>query len=82
MSTWQLQEAKAQFSSVVKQALSKGPQEITVHGKPAVVLISQALYEKLSHATIPFVDFMQQSPLKGVKLNIKRDRSLTREIDL
>ncbi len=36
--TWSLQEAKAKFSEVVRLAQSEGPQTVTVHGKPAVVI--------------------------------------------
>jgi prevent-host-death family protein len=35
---WSLQEAKAKFSQVVKLAQSDGPQTITVHGKPVVII--------------------------------------------
>ena len=39
--SWQLQDAKARLSEVVKLAQSEGPQAITVHGKPAAVLVSR-----------------------------------------
>ncbi len=41
MHAWQLQDAKARLSEVVKAASLHGPQEITLHGKPAVVVISK-----------------------------------------
>ena len=44
--TWQLQEAKNQLSRVVDLALSEGPQTITRHGKPAVVLVDAAQYAR------------------------------------
>ena len=37
---WQLQEAKNQLSAVVNRALAEGPQTITRHGKPAVVVVA------------------------------------------
>ena len=40
MSSWQLQEAKARLSELVKSAEHEGPQEITVHGRPAAVVLS------------------------------------------
>ena len=43
-STWQLQDAKAQFSEVVRQAESRGPELISVREKPAAVVLSQAAY--------------------------------------
>jgi prevent-host-death family protein len=38
--TWKLQDAKAQFSEVVRRARSEGPQRVTVHGKDSVVVVS------------------------------------------
>ena len=44
---WQLQEAKARLSELVKSAQQKGPQQITVHGKPAAVVLSCTDYDRL-----------------------------------
>jgi prevent-host-death family protein len=35
---WPLQKAKNEFSRVVDRALSEGPQTVTRHGKPVVVV--------------------------------------------
>ena len=35
---WSLQDAKAKFSEVVRRAQTEGPQTVTVHGAPAVVI--------------------------------------------
>jgi prevent-host-death family protein len=43
---WQLQEAKNKLSEVIRCARTEGPQEITVRGEPAVVVISAEEYEK------------------------------------
>jgi prevent-host-death family protein len=45
-STWQLQEAKSRFSELVETVLLKGPQTVTKHGKPAVVVISAEEYQR------------------------------------
>lgn len=83
MSDWQLQEAKARLSELVKVAESEGPQYITVHGEPAVVVISQKDYEKLTHPKTSFIEFLTKSPLKGVKIQFNRDSSKTRgDLDL
>ena len=42
MQMWQMQEAKARLSEVVKCAETIGPQNITVHGQPVAVVISHA----------------------------------------
>ena len=72
MRTWQLQEAKAKLSELVTNALSKEPQQITVHGKPAVVIISTEDYERLTHKKQSFLQLIRRSPLVGVKLDITR----------
>jgi hypothetical protein len=36
---WKLQDAKARFSQVVREALEHGPQRVTLHGKDAVVIL-------------------------------------------
>lgn len=82
MHTWQLQEAKARLSNVIKDAASKGPQNITVHGKPVVVIISIKEYDKLTKEKPSFVKFMRKSPLVGVKIDLTRDISKCREIKL
>ena len=51
MGTWQLQEAKARLSEVIKKADKEGPQSITVHGYPTAVVISRKEYEQLKHKT-------------------------------
>lgn len=82
MDRWQLQEAKARLSEVVKEAATKGPQEITVRGEPAAVVLSRADYERLIHAKPRFVEFLRSSPLVGVKLKITRDKSTDRAVAL
>jgi prevent-host-death family protein len=88
--SWQLQEAKARLSELVKKATSEGPQEITVHGKPAVVVMSREAYEKLrsggkkgTSKKSTFLEFMRASPLVGVKLDLRRSKDATwRKLDL
>jgi antitoxin Phd len=82
MSSWQLQDAKARLSEVVKKATLEGPQHITLHGEPAAVVLSAADYQRLKKQPMRFVDFIRSSPLKGVELDLTRDRSAPREIGL
>ena len=81
MASWQLQEAKARFSEVVKSAENEGPQEITVHGRAAAVVLSAQAYARLrGDAGGTLVDFMRKSPLYGADdLEFERDRSPTRK---
>jgi prevent-host-death family protein len=81
---WQLQEAKARLSALIKLADTQGPQEITVRGEAAAVLLSRADYDRLSRQrkvrNLP--DFLLSSPLAGLDLDFERDRSLTRDDSL
>ncbi len=80
MNRWQLQEAKACLSEVIRKAAKDGPQEITVHGAPTAVVISNEEYERLKHPKGSFVKFMRRSPLYGLELDLRRDQTLTREV--
>ena len=46
---WSLQDAKNSFSAVVEAASKGTPQTVTKRGKPAVVVLSVAEYERLAH---------------------------------
>lgn len=82
MHNWQLQEAKARLSELVNRATSDGPQHITLHGKPVVVVLSEKEYNRLRKPKVSFLAFISQSPLKGIKLDLKRDKSPNRDIEL
>ena len=45
---WQLQDAKNQLSRVVVDAKEHGPQTITVHGRPAAVVLSVEEFRRLA----------------------------------
>ena len=47
MSDWQLQVVKNKFSELVRRAREEGPQTVTVHGKPAVVVVDAAEFARL-----------------------------------
>jgi prevent-host-death family protein len=82
MSGWQLQTAKSQFSELVKRAQSDGPQQITVHGKPVAMVISQDLFEKLSSSDESLFDFMQRSPLfDHDEIEFVREPGFTRDVN-
>lgn len=81
MHTWQMQEAKARLSEVVKLAESEGPQNITLHGQSVAVVVSRSTFERLSGNEHSLVEFMRQSPLYVLEdLEFERDKSLTREV--
>jgi prevent-host-death family protein len=37
--TWKLQDAKARFSELVRRARAGKPQQVTMHGREAVVVV-------------------------------------------
>lgn len=80
MQTWQLQNAKTHFSELVRQATLDGPQEISIHGRPAAVLISREMFDQLTGNHESLLDFMRRSPLFDQDQPVfERDRSLPRE---
>ena len=81
MHVWQMQEAKARLSELVKCAESEGPQNITLHGQSVAVVVSRAMFERLTGNEHSLVDFMRRSPLHGADdIVLERNTSLTREI--
>jgi len=64
-SVWSVQDAKNQFSAVVAAA-RRSPQTVTKHGKPVVVVVTAAEYERLrriEQATAPrFADHLLAMP--------------------
>jgi prevent-host-death family protein len=82
MQSWQLQQAKARMSELVKRA-QHAPQGITLHGKPVAVVVSHATFDALSQAKGSLVDFMRASPLAesdGDEPTFERNRSRTRRV--
>jgi prevent-host-death family protein len=73
---WQLQEAKNRLSEVVKAAKTKGPQIITVRGKEEVAVVSIAELRKLRPHKESLHEFLRNSPLCGVELDIERSRDI------
>ena len=83
MHVWQMQEAKARLSEVVKCAESEGPQNITLHGQSVVVVVSRAMFERLTGNEHSLVEFMRRSPLvEADDITLERNTSLTREVSL
>jgi len=79
---WQLQEAKAMFSEVVK-ASQVNPQIITVFGKETAVIISMNEYKKLAGPKSSIYEFIQNSPLRNITLELpQRLPEKNREINL
>lgn len=79
---WQLQEAKARLSEVIRACRQDGPQEITLHGDLAAVVVSEADYRRLTQSKPTFVEWIRRSPLVGLEMTFERDRSPARDVVL
>lgn len=81
--SWQIQSAKARFSEVFRRARTEGPQRITRQGKEGVIMVSEEQFDRLvrkSRQPKSLVDFLRNSPLRGV--NLDRDPDPGRDIEL
>jgi len=79
---WQLQEAKNKFSNLVDKAHHDGPQIVTTHGKESVVIIAIEDYQKFNRPQSDLISFFKKSPLSGIDLDMTRDKSHSRDIEL
>lgn len=79
---WKLEDAKARFSEVVRQAREDGPQRVSVRGHDAVVIMSVEEFERLTPAAprVPFVQFMEDLHLGG--LDLEREADHGRDVEL
>ena len=85
MKKWQLQAAKARFSELFRKARSEGPQYVSRSGKETVVVIpAEQFTELVARKRQPksLVEFFRYSPLKGLDLDLKRDRDAGRDVEL
>lgn len=85
MRRWKLEDAKNQFSRLVREALSEGPQLVTRSGRDAVVVVSATEYDQLV-APRGLVKFLRESPLaeamKYGEFELERPTEPARDIEL
>ena len=81
---WKLQDAKAHFSQLVREALAHGPQRVTLHGKDAVVILSAEAYGRLAPAAAqPSLHvLLSRSPLRDLDFERESVRPPVRDIEL
>lgn len=80
--TWGVAKAKAQFSELIDRALSEGPQTVTRSGRTEVVVVSADEWERKTKRKGNLAEFFANSPLRGARIRITRDRSKAREIEI
>lgn len=59
---WALQDAKNQFSEVVRRARAEGPQTVTLRGERAAVVLSAEDFDALRAARPSIVDTLLGGP--------------------
>jgi prevent-host-death family protein len=81
---WQLQDAKARFSEVVRRAKQDGPQHVTVHGREEVVVIGADDFRRLAGVRTgqALIDAMQRSPSRSTSLGPSRAPMRVRDVEL
>ena len=82
MASWKVAEAKARFSELIDRALQEGAQEITRHGRRAVVVVSAKEWDRRAARKESLVEFLEKSPLKGSGLELERLRERPRDVEL
>ena len=81
---WQLQEAKARFSEVVRRAKQEGPQHVTVHGREEVVIIGADDFRRLAgdRSGQALIDAMRTAPGRSTRIDPRRLQMPVRDVDL
>jgi antitoxin Phd len=79
---WSLQDAKNSFSAVVEAASKGTPQTVTKRGKPAVVVLSVAEYERLARKRTrkSFVEHLLAFPQGDGKFKFEGARLKPRDV--
>lgn len=81
---WKLEDAKARFSELVRQARESGPQRVTVRRKDAVVVVSAEEYDRLvaraEQKTLS--SLLADSPLRDLDFGEEGVKSPVREVEL
>lgn len=81
MKPLQLQEAKQQFSAVAEKAARGQPQLVTKHGKPFVVIVNVADWEKTQPRKKSLLEVLRSCPVDLSELDLTRSKELPREIE-
>lgn len=78
---WTVASAKARLSQVIDRAQSS-PQTITRNGKPSVVVVSAEEWERKTARKGTLAQFLLDSPLRGLDLDVERLRDEPRDLSL
>jgi len=81
-SEWQLQQAKGNFSQLIKRAAGGDAQVVTVHGKPTAVVVSAEEYARLTCHRGKLSSALLHPELAAEDLDISRSRDTGRDFEL
>lgn len=82
---WQLHDAKAHFSDLVRRAREEGPQRVTVYGEDTVVIVSAEEFAQMLTASQPrrsLHALLSGSPLCDLEFGEDGERSPVRDVGL
>lgn len=79
---WQLQEAKGNFSQLIKRAANGDAQVVTVHGKPTAVVVSAEEYARLTRRRGKLSTALLSTDLAVEDLDLSRSRDTGRHVEL
>ena len=80
---WQLHDAKARFSELLRRVRAQGPQRVVKQRGEAVVVVAAEEFDRASaRARQPasLVEFLGSAPTGGRPLDVERKRDTTRTI--
>ncbi|MFT5837218.1 MAG: prevent-host-death family protein [Candidatus Azotimanducaceae bacterium] len=81
-SEWQLQEAKACLSEVVRRSQQQ-PQRVTVHGKPSAVVVSAEFFDRmLPESGADLIELMTQAASGELEFGEGGEAMPVREVEL
>jgi prevent-host-death family protein len=59
---WHLQDAKNNFSKLVREAIKNGPQTVTLRGERAAIVLSAEDYDRLQGKKPTLAEFILSGP--------------------
>lgn len=80
--SWSVADAKARLSEVINQAEKQGPQTITRNGRAAAVVVSAEEWRRKTTRKGSLGEFLFNSPLRGLDLDLDRIKDGPRRNEL
>jgi antitoxin Phd len=77
--SWSLADAKAKLGEVVDRAMREGPQRITRHGRPAVVVVTEDEWSRVSGRGRTLKDVLLDPNVRGLMTDEEREVMLFRD---